>query len=113
MQSASVELGRALRRLRGRISQARIADALGITQATVSRWESDTEPEIPSPDQIMRIEETLGLSRGAIYIAAGLVEVTPFEAALLADPNIDNASRAILLDGYRGVVARGIQGWDT
>jgi transcriptional regulator with XRE-family HTH domain len=100
-QNAPVAIGRALRQLRGQTTQVQLAKALGTTQASVSRWESDKDPSVPSFDEMHAIERHLKAPRGALLVAAGLVEVDGVEAALLADPDLEPGERDLVLDVYR------------
>lgn len=105
-QPASVDIGRAIRRLRAKkATQEAIADLLGVTQGTVSQWE--TGRSHPSFRQMQTIERHLGLGRGSILVAAGLVEVGGIEAAILADDSLDENELDLLLRVYRSVAVKG------
>lgn len=51
-----------LRRLRGNISQAEIADALGVERNTVTRWETGTSKPKLEPWQTKKLCKLLGIS---------------------------------------------------
>lgn len=89
------------------MTQTQLAEALGTTQASVSRWESSTDPALPDFDEMRAIEDLLGASRGAILVAAGLVDVPAVEAAILADPSLDATELELLLRVYRSVAVKG------
>lgn len=98
-----MEIGAALRRLRARkATQEVIAELVGVKQGTVSQWEAGRSA--PTFEQMHLIEEHLGLDRGSILVAAGLVTVAGVEAAVLADPELEPDDRELVLSLYRGVV---------
>lgn len=103
-----MEIGRALRRLRARkATQEAIATLLGVTQGTVSQWE--TGRSSPTFEQMQTIEKHLGFNRGAILVSAGLVSVVGVEASILADPALEPEDRDLVLGLYRGVVQQRAQ----
>lgn len=102
-QPASVQIGRALRRLRGRkVTQESLGEVLGVSQGTVSQWEAGRSS--PNFDQMQKIEDHLGLPLGAILIAAELVAASDIEAAIVADPSLDADQVHMLLTVYRSLV---------
>jgi transcriptional regulator with XRE-family HTH domain len=65
----------------GITSQADLARRLGMSEATVSRWLSGAA--IPGYDDIAELARVLGVDRGVIYEAAGVIPVR--DAEQLAD----------------------------
>jgi transcriptional regulator with XRE-family HTH domain len=105
-----VRLGPAIRQARGDMTQTTLADAVGVDQPTVSRWERDEQR--PSLEQLAAVDAATGRRRGFVLIAAGLVEgVQSVEAALALDPSLDDEQRRFVLNAYRaGVVQSGKRG---
>jgi len=65
-------LGRAIRRHRAEVSQVELAEALGVSQASVSSWElGGVEFTI---EQVMRVERVLHLRAGTLLIEAAYVD---------------------------------------
>src|SRR5258708_14751714 len=71
-KAARVILGPAMRRARGDMTQVALADAVGVDQPTVSRWERDEQR--PSLEQIAAVETAARRRRGFILVSAGSVE---------------------------------------
>jgi ribosome-binding protein aMBF1 (putative translation factor) len=77
----SIGIGAAIRKARKNagLRQADLAEKVGVDTSTVGRWES--EKARPSDDHVSTVEDSLGLRRGEILIAAGLVGPTAIESA--------------------------------
>lgn len=91
---------RAARKARG-VTQTQLAAAIGIDQARPSEWERGKS--IPSIAQVAAAERALGLARGGLFVAAGLVDVgAGVEGAILADEHLPEADREVLLRFYQG-----------
>lgn len=104
-QPTARELGRALRSARGDATQAAIAQAIGVDQPSVSRWERGEAS--PSLDQIAAYEEAAGRPRGYVLVAAGYVDDVPsVERALAADRDLDDEQRAFVLRAYHAARVR-------
>lgn len=71
----AVRLRRSSRELRS-ITQRHVADALGVTQTTVGRWEADLKE--PTLATIVRLAEWFGVSPG--WLAFGEGEMVPATA---------------------------------
>lgn len=100
-----VRLGPAIREARGDMTQTTLADAVGVDQPTVSRWERDEQR--PSLEQLAAVDAATGRRRGFVLIAAGLVEgVQSVEAALALDTSLDDEQRRFVLNAYRAGVMR-------
>jgi transcriptional regulator with XRE-family HTH domain len=98
-----VPLGEAIRQTRGRISQTKVAEAVGTDQPTVSRWESGEQ--WPSFEQVNRIEEFLGKPRGFLFIAAGYVDLpTSTLEQIRSDPALDPGFAEVLAVSYQAAV---------
>jgi transcriptional regulator with XRE-family HTH domain len=105
-------VGRVIRAARGELTQTRLGDALGphvgapVPQTTVSRWESG-EVSLDL-DTLRAIELALELPPGSLFIETGYVpaSTTPrqIEAALRADPNVDETLRDSAVTSYRAWV---------
>lgn len=98
-------LGKGLKIARGKRSQYVVADAAGVRQPTVSRWENTTQGDIFSIDKMLKIEAALGVSPGTILRAAGLIDVPGVIEAIDADPALNDAARDHLKLLYRGTAA--------
>lgn len=100
-----VRLGPAIRRARGAMTQTALADAVGVDQPTVSRWENDEQR--PSLEQLAAVDAATGHRRGFTLIAAGVIEgVQSVEAAIILDPSLDEEQRRFVLAAYRAGVAQ-------
>lgn len=100
-----VRLGPAIRQARGDMTQTTLADAVGVDQPTVSRWERDEQR--PSLEQLAAVDAATGRRRGFVLIAAGLIEgVHAVEAALALDLSLDEEQRRFVLTAYRAGVAQ-------
>lgn len=95
-----MRIGNAIRDARGARSQEQLAADLGHRQGTISRWERGAET--PDVESLTRIEAALGLRRGELLLAAGLVEPEGVEREILADPGLDPLSKSLLVETYRG-----------
>jgi len=91
---------RAARKRAGARTQADLGDRVGVTQGTVSRWELG---ELPDLDQLVAIENALGLARGELLVAAGYAPATtPVAEAIRADTTLaDDIDREAMLELYR------------
>lgn len=97
-------LASSLRQVRdGIMTQVDLAAALGETQSWVSRRESG-EVE-PTPSELARIEQALGVPFGSIYQLAGLVvgEVST-RVAIATDPQLSQDARDVLLGAYDALI---------
>lgn len=100
----AVNLGEALRRARGRMTQDELAAATGIDQGTISRWERGQGQ--PGLDQIRQIEDAAGRRRGFVLIAAGYVSVPATPRAMIeTDAELENGYRVLVLSAYDGALA--------
>jgi transcriptional regulator with XRE-family HTH domain len=85
------------------MTQTTLADAVGVDQPTVSRWERDELQ--PSLEQLAAVDAATGRRRGFVLITAGLVEgVRSVEAALALDSSLDDEQRRFVLNAYRAAV---------
>jgi transcriptional regulator with XRE-family HTH domain len=84
---------------RGKYTQVQLAEILGVAQNTISRWSTgDVEPSL---DDLIRLEDVCGLSRGHILRAAGYVhELGSAEDFIAADSRLDPVRRELLLSAY-------------
>lgn len=99
-------IGQAIRNARVALglSQGGLAEAVGVAQTTISKWELDAHPSL---DQIEAVCEALGLPRGQLLRDAGYVDDAPAspEEAIRADRSLRPEDRRALLDvlaAYRG-----------
>ena len=100
-----VRLGPAIRQARGDMTQTALADAVGVDQPTVSRWENDEQR--PSLEQLAAVDAATGRHRGFVLLAAGLIDgVQSVEAALALDRGLDEEQRRFVLSVYRAGVAQ-------
>ncbi len=111
-------LGAELRRLRGRVSQSRLADAVGCDHAYISRLESGTRN--PSRAVVLAIIAALELSQAdaarllnlAGYTADGpRCAVADDLAAFLAQPNMDAEFRSACEVVARDMLDQMRAGW--
>jgi len=102
----STELGAAIRRARlnAGFTQMQLSAAVSVEQTRLSRWELGKST--PGVLDLVELELALGLRRGDLFIAAGLIDLPPMDAerALQTDPNLDEDSRAVLLRFYRAAL---------
>ena len=87
------------------MTQAELANALGVNQATVSELSRDVVPL--SLDRMARIEQACGRPPGFILRQAGYLGELDLEAAILTAPELDDAGRRAVLGALRGVLALG------
>lgn len=73
-------------RYRFRLTQKELAARVGMSTATIGAWESGERD--PTPDQITRLANALGLPRLDVYIASG-------QLARAIDPTPDPNTRII------------------
>lgn len=75
--SSSPPMSERMRKLRESLfmSQGELAEALGVTQQTVSKWESGKA--VPSKRTLGKLEQILGLRSGDLFVAAGWLEAAP------------------------------------
>ena len=100
-----VRLGPAIRQARGDMTQTSLADAIGVDQPTVSRWERDEQR--PSLEQLAAVDAATGRRRGFVLIAAGLVDgIASVEAALALDAGLDDEQRRFVLNAYRAGIGQ-------
>lgn len=78
LQGRVTEIGKRLQtlRLERRLSQAEVAELLGVTQAAMSRWEDEAQPTIPSAAEIAELATFYGVS------ADWLCGLSPFRQPL-------------------------------
>ena len=104
MTQRTVRLGSAIRRARGTMTQTDLAQALGLDQPKISKWERDKDR--PSLEDIQAIEDATGARRGFILISAGCVEeVLTVEDALAVSP-ISDGDRELVLAAYEHALRR-------
>lgn len=108
-------LGRAIRRHRGRMTQAELADRLGVSQSAVSQWETGTT-EVTA-EHMIRLEGVLGLRSGSLFVEAGYVDesLLGLDAAMrLALGLLEEAvARLSRLDGPAGIQSSDGESPDT
>lgn len=102
MEPAEVNaaIGAALKQLRQPtgVGQVELAARLDIDQTTVSRWERGLDA-IPAY-RIVQVEDALGLSRGVLWAAAGLMGLTAVEQAIYADAGLTAAEKQLVAAAY-------------
>lgn len=105
-QSVRMQVGAAIRAIRGRDTQDVIADLLNVKQATVSRWErGDSTPTL---EQMIAIEDHYRRPRGSLLRDAGLIDpVDSAEKAIAADRALTPEWRKNLITIYWSAVADG------
>jgi transcriptional regulator with XRE-family HTH domain len=100
-----VTLGEALRRIRGTRTEDEIAEVVGRSQATVSRWELDDGK--PQLEQIAAIEDHVGRPRGTVLRAAGFVtDPDGVEDRIRADGRLDDEQMLLAIAAYRSAVRK-------
>jgi transcriptional regulator with XRE-family HTH domain len=84
---------------RGKFTQVQLAQVLGVAQNTISRWSTgDVEPSL---DDLLRLEDVCGLTRGHILRAAGYVhDLGSAEDFIASDHRLDPVRRELLLSAY-------------
>jgi transcriptional regulator with XRE-family HTH domain len=83
---------------RERMTQVQLAEALGVPQVYVSRWETS---RVPTNGQVGKIEKALGLPAGTLLRRAGYIaDGVDVRAAVMADPNLTPDYRDIVLNTY-------------
>lgn len=100
-------LGAVIQELRSKagLTQAELGEAVGEAQAWVSRRENATTE--PTPSEIERIEQALGVQPGEIYERAGVSGPNhSARKAILDDPLLSREARAIVLSAYDAAVRR-------
>jgi transcriptional regulator with XRE-family HTH domain len=92
-----------------RVSGRSLAEALGLSPASVSKWLMGKT--VPSPDTLARAEKLVGLEPGSLSRPLGyvLVPLTPSDAApvseaVRADPKLGPREQAVLLAVYKELV---------
>lgn len=100
-------LGQALRDARTRAglrNQDLLAELLGTTQQTVSRYENG---DLTTLDDVVAIEDALGLGRGALLVAAGYVpEDIDVLDLIRRDLSITENRRELIIEVYETGRAR-------
>lgn len=97
---APVSLGVALRAARKPRTQDEMAEALGVDQATISKWERGVSR--PTLEEIRAFEEAAGRARGSVLVATGSVELKEgVELAITADDRLGAEQKDYLLNAYR------------
>jgi transcriptional regulator with XRE-family HTH domain len=105
--SAALSLPQAFRRaFKGRLTQAELADELGVTQGTISKWAKLTD-DGPPLERLPQIEKSCDRPLGFILRAAGYVaDAQTVEEVLRSDHALDEIYVEIVVDAYRAAVAR-------
>jgi transcriptional regulator with XRE-family HTH domain len=100
------QMGDAVRRCRGELSQVAVAERIGdmaLTQPALSDLEKGKRP--PSLAQVAALEMACDRPRGFILRAAGLVDdVVTVETAIQVDPLLTDRDRDVLLVLYRQLI---------
>lgn len=88
-----------IRKRRG-MTQKQVEAATGILQVTLSRWENGAQPSL---DDLARLEDGLGIARGAILREAGYISVEPptVGEVIDSDPTIREPFRRLVWSVYR------------
>jgi len=93
-----VDVGKAIRAVRGPMSQDDLAEAIGKNQRTLSAYE-DGRVRIPL-HLIPEIETACGAKLGAIFHEAGLIHLD-VEAAIRSDPALSEYGHESVAGFYR------------
>ena len=95
-------LARAITTVRKRqsMTQEQVEALTGIPQVTLSRWENGAQPAL---DDLVRLEDGLGVARGAILREAGYVAAEPRTVGEVIDydPTLTERFRALVWSIYR------------
>lgn len=95
-----MDLGQAVARALSGHRQVDVAERLGVSQNSISRWK--TGDQRPALDQIAALEEACGRPRGFVLRLAGYVDdVVDVETAISADPELDDIGRGVVRSAYR------------
>jgi len=87
------------------LSQDELAEASGVGQSTISKWERGLAGRSPRVEDIRRIEEALQLTSGRLFVVAGYVKLpTSTVEAIALDPALDRGYRQILIEAYEGAI---------
>lgn len=103
-------LGDAIRRWRlgARLTQAQLAERMGVQRSTVERWEAEPGPPL---ETAWWIEGEFGLPKGSLAVAAGLIELSSERALVAAGcRGLSVAQRAAVLEIFDAFVALGDAG---
>lgn len=94
-----------MRAARGSQKQEDVAQAIGVDQPTVSRWENDQSR--PSFEQVSAFEEATGRPKGYCWIAAGYVDLPAgTRETIEMDPALEPGYRDVVVTAYEAAVAR-------
>lgn len=88
------------------LTQAQLAQRMGVDQTTISRLANGKwgEQGGPTPDILARIEEAAGRPRGWILVQAGYVDaVRTIPEAIAMDPQLSADARRVLVGVYESV----------
>lgn len=94
-----VRLGDAIRQARGDWTQAQLAEAIGVDQPTVSKWEA--AKMLPSIEDVVAVEKATGRPGGFVFRSAGLVDEVVDIPSAIAAADLTDKARAILLGAFR------------
>lgn len=104
--------GAALRSARAtaQLTQAALAERLGVRQTTLSAWENAAA--VPEPAMVFAVEAGLGLAPGTLsrvlgYLPDGDDQPTPgVVEAVLADPRLRQDAKRALITAYHALLPR-------
>jgi transcriptional regulator with XRE-family HTH domain len=92
------------------LTQVDLADLTGIPQFQISKMEAPPDRAHSRPvhaEDIVRIEDALGIPRGTVYRAAGLSELgVTVPEAIASDPKLDPVDKDLLLVQYQMMAGR-------
>lgn len=90
----------------GRVTQVEAAEALGVSQRTISDWSSRTDGKLAEwLEQLAKLEELAGRPRGWILVQAGYMsDVTTVEEAIEMDPRLNDGDRLSLRALFEGAL---------